>query len=73
MHKHPLMLYLIANGAHIVELLQLLCTGLGQRRYLVDSRSALHEHAPSRSRLAPNIEIGMDAHHECSNCAAYAR
>lgn len=63
--------YLIANGADIVELLQLLRTRFRQRWDLVHGRSSFHENGPAGSCLAPNIEVRVDAHHECSYCTTY--
>jgi len=62
--------HLIANGADIVECLQLGRSCLRQGRDLVDSRKPLHEYRPSRPGLAPDIKVGMDAHHDRSDGAA---
>lgn len=35
--------------------------------YLVDSGAPLHEDAPASARLAPDVEVGVDAHHARSD------
>lgn len=61
---------LIANGAHVVELTQLGDGCLWQGRNFVHRRTPLHEHTPAGTRLAPDVEVRMDAHHQCTDGAA---
>lgn len=60
---------LITNGAYVVVTRQLFVCGVGKTFYLVDSRSSLHEHGPTGFCVAPDVKIGVYAHHNGSDCA----
>ena len=62
--------FLVANGADVGELTQLLLVGLRQGIDLVDGVLSLHEYTPAGLGLAPQIEVGVDAHHEGAYGAA---
>lgn len=61
---------LVADGADVVKALEFLPGRLRQRVDLFDSRASLNKNAPAGSRLAPNVEICVDAHHDGSYGAA---
>lgn len=55
---------LVADGAHIFELPQLLLVSFGQALDLVDGRPPFHENGPSGLGVAPNVKVGVYAHHD---------
>lgn len=55
---------LVADGADVVVRGQLLVSGVRQAVYLVDGRPSFHEDRPAGFGVAPNIEVGVDAHHD---------
>lgn len=62
--------HLITDGAYIIKGLQLSRSRFRQCWYLVDRRAPLHEHRPASACLAPDIEVGMNAHHDRPDGAA---
>ena len=55
---------LITDAAHIVVFLQVLPRGVLQTVYLGHGRPSLTESAPATPRLAPDVEVGVDEHHD---------
>lgn len=61
---------LITDGAHIVEIPQLVLASFRQAVDLIDGRAPFHEDGPTGSRVAPDVEVGVDAHHHGPDGAA---
>ena len=61
---------LVADCADVVVPLDLLLTGVGQAVDFPHRRSPLHESRPAVLRLAPDVEVGVDQHHDGSDGAA---
>ena len=61
---------LIAYAADIVVLLQLIPRRILQAVDLRHRRPPLAERAPAVLRLAPDVEVGVDQHHDGSDGAA---
>jgi hypothetical protein len=61
---------LITNGTDVIQASQLLLVRLRQALDLVDRRPPLHEHRPTGLGVAPDVEVGVDAHHHSSDGAA---
>lgn len=60
--------FLVAYGTDVIKTVELVSVGFRERIDLVDCCAALHKHAPSSSSLAPDVEICMYTHHDCSYC-----
>ena len=61
---------LVTDAADIVVLLQLLLGRVLQAVDLRHRRPPLAERAPAVLRLAPDVEVGVDQHHDGSDGAA---
>ena len=61
---------LITDGAHVVMLPDLLLGGVAQAVDLGHGASALVEGCPPVSRLTPDVEVGVDEHHDGPDGAA---
>ena len=61
---------LVADAAHVCVLQQLLARGVLQAVDLRHRRPPLAERAPAVLRLAPDVEVGVDQHHDGSDGAA---
>ena len=61
---------LVADAANIVVLLQLIARRVLQAVDLCHSRSTLAERAPPILGLAPDVEVGVDEHHDGPDGAA---
>ena len=61
---------LIADGTNVIVSLYLLLGGVLQTVDLADGRPPLHEGGPSVPRLAPDVEVSVNQHHDGPDSAA---
>lgn len=61
---------LVTNRTHIVQSLQLFLLRLRQALDFIDGSPPLHENHPAGPGLAPDVEVGVDAHHDGSDGTA---